>query len=78
MRYILLKCVLATHFNRFRGLKKNFMKRGQTDKLTSQLYERIGLRSDSLKRLAATVYIILKHKVLIGPHQSLLNHIKGS
>ena len=37
-----------------RGFEKNYMKRGQTNiyihKLTSRLYERIGLRADSLKK----------------------------
>ena len=39
-----------------RGLKKKYMKRGQTDrqkdiyKLTWPLFERIGLRADSLKK----------------------------
>ena len=33
-----------------RGLKKDYMKRGQTHIYIMQIYERIGLRADSLKK----------------------------
>ena len=47
-----------------RGLEKNYMKRGQeTDKQTLQLYERIGLWAESLKKIIKDniyIYIFLK------------------
>ena len=53
------------------GLEKNYMKRGQTERRTLRLYERISLRADSLKMLKWTnspqktfnLYIFLKQKL---------------